>query len=140
MLRHITTSAPVGALSHRVDPDSHPHALDYSSWFLWPTFSFQIYPGNVLNAYIWQALDHRSTRVIRQWFATGSVESEVIESLAEQDLHTTVAEDVRLVEAVQRGLESGGYCPAPLIIDPAGGVNSEHSIRALYRWLEEAMG
>ena len=44
-----------------------------------------------------------------------------IESLAEQDLPTTVAEDVRLVESVQRGLESGGYRPAPLVINPAGG-------------------
>ena len=122
-----------------MDPDSHARALDYASWFLWPTFSFQIYPGNVLNTYIWRAADHRTTRVIRQWFAADGVAPGLIESLAEQDLRTTVAEDVRLVESVQRGLESGGYRPAPLTIDPAGGVNSEHSIRALYEWLGEAM-
>ena len=131
-----------------LDPDAEPmdtwypglaHALDYTSWFLWPTFSFQVYPGNVLNTYIWHAVDHRTTRVIRQWFAPDGVEPELIVSLAEQDLGTTVAEDVRLVESVQRGLESGGYRPAPLIIDPAGGVNSEHSIRVLYEWLGEAM-
>ena len=88
---------------------------------------------------VWQAVDHRTTRVVRQWFASDGLEPGLIESLAEQDLRTTVAEDVRLVESVQRGLESGGYRPAPLIIDPAGGVNSEHSIRALYEWLGEAM-
>ena len=140
VLRHMTKSVPVESLTYRVDPDSHPHALDYASWFLWPTFSFQIYPGNVLNTYLWHAVDHRTTHVIRQWFAADGVEPELIESLAEQDLRTTVAEDVRLVESVQRGLESGGYRPAPLIVDPAGGVNSEHSIRTLYEWLEEAMG
>ena len=139
VLRHVTKSVPVESLTYPVDPDSHPHALGYTSWFLWPTFSFQVYPGNVLNTYVWQAVDHRTTRVIRQWFAADGVEPDLIESLAEQDLRTTVAEDVRLVESVQRGLESGGYRPAPLIIDPAGGVNSEHSIRALHEWLGEAM-
>ncbi|NKC13963.1 MAG: hypothetical protein GKR94_17775 [Gammaproteobacteria bacterium] len=58
---------------------------------------------------------------------------------AAQDLNTTVAEDVRLVESVQRGLESGGYQPGPLIIDPNGGANSEHSIQALYEWRAAAM-
>ena len=139
VLRHVTKSVPLDSLTYRVDPGSHPHALDYTSWFLWPTFSFQIYPGNILNTYVWQAVDQRTTRVVRQWFAAQGVDPELIQSLAEQDLRTTVAEDVRLVESVQRGLESGGYRPAPLVINPKGGVNSEHSIRALHEWLGEAM-
>ena len=140
LVRHITKSVPVDAMSYAVDPDSHPRALDYTSWFLWPTFSFQVYPGNVLNTYLWRVVDHRTTQVIRQWFAPDGIESEMLLGLAEQDLNTTVAEDIRLVESVQRGLESGGSRPAPLVINPAGGVNSEHSIRALYEWLGEAMG
>ena len=100
------------SLTYRVDPDSHPHALDYTSWFLWPaSLSFQVYPGNVLNTYVWQAVDHRTTRVIRQWFAADGVEPELIESLAEQDLHTTVAEDVRLVESARRRLWTRGGFP-----------------------------
>ena len=66
-------------------------------------------------------------------------ESDTLARLAEQDLNTTAAEDVRLVESMQRGLESGGYRPGPLVINPEGGVNSEHSIKALYGWLDEAM-
>ena len=139
MLRHITHSVDADAMSYEVCADAHPRALDYSSWFLWPTFSFQVYPGNVLNTYNWEAIDHRTTRVVRQWFSVDGVESDTLYRLAEQDLNTTVAEDVRLVEAVQRGLESGGYRPGPLIIDPHGGVNSEHSIRALYEWRAEAL-
>lgn len=139
VLRHVTKSVALDALSYPVDPDSHPHALDYTSWFLWPTFSFQIYPGNVLNTYRWDALDHRTTRVTREWFAVDGAASETLTRLADQDLETTVAEDIHLVESVQRGLESGGYRPAPLVINPAGGVNSEHSIAALYEWLDEAM-
>ncbi len=140
LLQHVTRAVAPDAMSYAVDPHAHPHALDYTSWFLWPGFSFQVYPGNVLNTYHWQAMDRRTTRVIRQWFAVDGVESDTLQRLAEQDLTTTVAEDVRLVEAVQRGLESGGYRPAPLIVNPAGGVASEHSIAALYGWLAQALG
>ena len=38
----------------RIDLDANEHAGDYSSWFLWPLFSFQVYPGNVLNTYHWR--------------------------------------------------------------------------------------
>ena len=139
MLRHLTHSVDPEAMTYEVSADAHPRALDYTSWYLWPTFSFQVYPGNVLNTYNWEAIDYRTTRVTRQWFSVDGVESDSLYRLAEQDLNTTVAEDVRLVEAVQRGLESGGYRPGPLIIDPHGGVNSEHSIRALHQWREEAL-
>jgi len=99
-----------------------------------------VYPGNVLNTYDWQVIDHRTTRVVRQWFSGGGVESDTLYRLAEQDMNTNVAEDIRLVESVQRGLESGGYRPGPLIVNPAGGVNSEQSIQSLNGWLSEAMG
>lgn len=124
ILRHLTKSVSMDAMSYDIDADTHPHALDYTSWFLWPTFSFQVYPGNVLNTYIWRIPDHRSTQVMRQWFSVDGVESDTLHRLAEQDLNTTVAEDVRLVESVQRGLESGGYRPGPLMINPRGGVVS----------------
>ena len=140
MLRHVTKSAAVGSMSYDIDAAAHPRALDYRSWFLWPAFSFQVYPGNVLNTYLWRAIDHRSTEVTRQWYSVDGMATDALRRLADQDLSTTVAEDVRLVEAVQRGLESGGYRPAPLVIDPRGGVDSEHSIAALYAWLDEAMG
>ncbi|MEO1780286.1 MAG: SRPBCC family protein, partial [Pseudomonadota bacterium] len=55
------------------------------------------------------------------------------------DRATTVEEDIHLVESVQRGLGSRGYVPGPLVVDPACGVNSEHSIRHLQRWMREAV-
>ena len=139
ILQHVTKSVAPQAMSYPIDITSHPHALDYCSWFLWPSFSFQIYPGNILNTYHWQAVDYRTTRVIRQWFAIDGVESDTLYRLVEQDLRTTVAEDIRLVESVQRGLESGGYEPGPLIINPERGVMSEHSIAELNTWLQQAM-
>jgi len=68
-------------------------------------------------------------------------ESEVIRKLAVQDRETTVEEDVRLVESVQRGMNSRAYSPGPLVIDPSGhGVNSEHALHTLQGWIREAVG
>ena len=65
--------------------------------------------------------------------------SAVVEALARQDLATTVAEDVALVSSVQRGLASRGYTAGPLVIDPAGGIDSEHAIAAIAGWVRKAL-
>ena len=93
------------APTYPIDADANEHATDYSSWFLWPTFSFQVYPGNVLNTYHWRALGVETTLAVRGWYSVDEKPSDIIESLADQDQDTTLAEDVRLVESVQRGLK-----------------------------------
>ena len=139
-LRHQTRAVNLEAMTYPVDPTANAHALDYSSWFLWPGFSFQVYPGNLLNTYHWQPTGTETVTVHRGWYTADGVDSEVVSRLARQDLDTTVAEDLRLVNSVQRGLHSRGYRPGPLLIDPDFGVNSEHSLSALKDWLGEALG
>lgn len=138
-LRHTTECANLDRMTYPIDVAANPHAGDYSSWFLWPGMSFQVYPGNVLNTYYWRPLDVGNVAVYRGWYTVDGEQSTVIDSLAQQDLETTVAEDIRLVESVQRGLASKGYRPGPLVVDPAWGVNSEHSLRALHDWLLTAL-
>jgi len=138
VLRHTTVAANLDRMTYPVDM-SVPHAGDYSSWFLWPTMSFQVYPGNVLNTYRFIPTGVESVTVERGWYTDDNHDAPMIDTLARQDRDTTVAEDIRLVESVQRGLHSRGYRPGPLVIDPAGGVNSEHSIRALNTWIREAL-
>ena len=138
-LRHTTECQNLERMSYPIDLKSNKHAGDYSSWFLWPMFSFQVYPGNVLNTYHWQPLAVDRVRVIRGWYTNSGEESEVIRALARQDRETTVEEDIRLVESVQRGLNSRGYRPGPLVLDPNFGVLSEHSVAALQQWMREAV-
>ena len=138
-LRHTTQCQNLDAMSYPIDLDANEHAGDYSSWFLWPMFSFQVYPGNVLNTYHWRAVDMDHVVVWRGWYTLGGETSEVIAKLAVQDRQTTVEEDIRLVESVQRGLNSRGYRPGPLVLDPKCGLNSEHSIQALQQWMREAV-
>ncbi|MGI9507794.1 MAG: aromatic ring-hydroxylating oxygenase subunit alpha [Geminicoccaceae bacterium] len=138
-LRHTTECQNLDRMSYPVDLGSNPYAGQYSSWFLWPTFSFQVYPGNVLNTYLWRPNAVDKVTVWRGWYTPGGVDSEVIRRLAVQDRATTVEEDISLVESVQRGLASKGYRPGPLVLDPKCGVSSEHSVLALQQWMREAI-
>ena len=140
VLRHTTECSGLEAMSYPIDPGANAHATEYRSWFLWPLFSFQVYPGNVLNTYHWRPAGVGGVTVWRGWYTEDGVDSDVIRRLAVQDRATTVEEDIRLVESVQRGLGSRGYRPGPLVIDPGCGVNSEHSIAVLHGWIREAVG
>ena len=137
-LRHVTECSSLDQLSYTID--SHlPNHDKYSSWFLWPLFSFQVYPGNLLNTYHWRAIDADRVVVWRGWYSIGGYDDETVRRMASQDRATTVEEDIHLVESVQRGLKSRGYVPGPLVVDPGCGVNSEHSIMHLQRWMREAV-
>ncbi len=137
-LRHRTECQNLDRMTYRID-ESVPHADEYSSWFLWPLFSFQVYPGNVLNTYHWCPESVDRVTVWRGWYAADGDDLASVRGLAEQDRETTVHEDIRLVESVQRGLSSRGYFPGPLVLDPCGGVNSEHSVQTLQAWMREAV-
>ncbi|MDJ0859742.1 MAG: aromatic ring-hydroxylating dioxygenase subunit alpha [Dinoroseobacter sp.] len=137
-LRHTTECSSLDQMSYDID-SGYPNNEKYSSWFLWPMFSFQVYPGNLLNTYHWRAVDAEHVVVWRGWYSVGGEDNETVRRMAAQDRATTVEEDITLVESVQRGLKSRGYVPGPLVVDPACGVNSEHSIMHLQRWMREAV-
>ena len=137
-LRHTTECNSMDAMTYDINSGFDKND-QYSSWFLWPMFSFQVYPGNLLNTYHWRAVDADRVVVWRGWYSVGGAENDIVRQMAVQDRETTVAEDIGLVESVQRGLKSRGYVPGPLVVDPKCGVNSEHSILTLQRWMKEAV-
>ncbi len=136
-LRHEADSSP--DQYYQIDLDASPHAARYRSFYLWPLFSFQVYPGPVLNTFCWRPLAADRTLFFRDWYSLDGVESETVRAVAAEDARTTVAEDLDLVRSVQRGLASRGYRPGPLVIDPDMGLNSEHTIAAIKTWYTEAM-
>ena len=113
---------------------------DYGSFFLWPSASIQIYPGGIVNTYHWRPLAVDDTRVHRGWFSNDSEVDPGLKKVIDLDRDTTFAEDLVLVKNVQRGINSIGYTPGPLIIDPDGSIDSELSIAALHTWMREAVG
>lgn len=138
-LRHTTECQNLDQMTYPIDLESNEFAGQYSSWFLWPMMSFQVYPGNVLNTYHWRAVDHENVMLFRGWYSVDGSDSDMLHELAVQDRETTVEEDIGLVESVQRGLNSRGYVPGPLVVDPNCGVRSEHSIEVLQRWMKESL-
>ena len=136
-LRHTTECQNLDSMSYDIR-SGFAHFDEYSSWYLWPLFSFQVYPGNVLNTYHWRANGPDQVTVWRGWYSVNGAEDERIRKLAVQDRQTTVEEDIHLVESVQRGLQSRGYRPGPLVIDPNCGVNSEHPVMHLQSWMRQA--
>lgn len=111
----------------------------YGSFYLFPGFSLQIYPGGMVNSYHWRPLATENTRVYRSWFSLDGEVDAQLRKVIDLDRDTTFAEDLALVKATQRGLHSRGYRPSPLVIAPEGGIDSEHSIAALHTWVEEAL-
>ncbi len=138
-LRHTTECQQLDKMTYPIDLNSNEHAGHYSSWFLWPMFSFQVYPGNILNTYHWRPVNHEQVVLWRGWYTIDGSDADVVHELAVQDRQTTVEEDIHLVESVQQGLKSRGYVPGPLVVDPSGGVNSEHSIKVLQKWMREGV-
>ncbi|MGI9408390.1 MAG: aromatic ring-hydroxylating oxygenase subunit alpha [Hyphomicrobiaceae bacterium] len=138
-LRHTTECQNLEQMTYPIDLDANEHAGDYSSWYLWPLFSFQVYPGNVLNTYHWRPAGPDDVVLCRGWYTVDGVDCDVTHRLAVQDRATTVEEDIHLVESVQRGLKNRGYRPGPLVLDPRCGVNSEHSIQALQQWMRDGV-
>jgi len=139
-LRHTTECQNLDKMTYPIDLRANEHAGDYSSWYLWPLFSFQVYPGNILNTYHWRAIDADNVMLWRGWYSIDGKADSVVKELAVQDRQTTVEEDIGLVESVQRGLNSRGYKPGPLVLDPNSGVDSEHSIASLQQWMRKTDG
>ncbi len=112
---------------------------DYGSFFLWPSTSIQIYPGGVVNTYHWRPLAVDDVRVHRGWYSDDGEVDDTLQKVIDLDRDTTFAEDLELVKNVQRGLNSNGYRPGPLILDPDGGIDNELSISLLHQWLRQAI-
>ncbi len=129
------SSRPTGSQSAWYDVSGS----NYGSFYLWPATSIQIYPGGVVNSYYWRPLAVDDVRVHRGWFSADGTVDDTLQNIIDLDRESTFSEDLALVKSVQRGLQSKGYRPGPLIIDPKGGIESEHSIAHLHQWLREAV-
>ena len=113
---------------------------EYGAFFLWPATGLQVYPGGMVNSYHWQPLAVDRSRIHRHWLGDRDGDDDKVRKVASLDRETTLQEDLDIIRNVQRGLRSRGYRPGPLVLDPAEGINSEHSIAALHSWFLESLG
>ena len=132
-LRHTSQASASGQAWYDVS------GSDYGAFYLWPSTSIQLWPGGVLNGYCWRPLSVEDTEVRRLWYSSDGKVSEQMQKIIDLDRETVFAEDLSLVRSVQRGVNSRGFAPGPLIIDPDGGIDNELSTATLHRWMREAV-
>ncbi len=114
----------------------------YGAFYTFPTSSIQCYPGEVLNTYRWVPLAVNQTLLIREWWFDEAEPTGEQQELIELDWQTTVAEDLDLVISVQRGMQSRGYTPGPLIEHPTrvATTQSEDPVPHLHDLVRTALG
>jgi len=111
----------------------------YGSFFLWPATSIQFYPGGMVNSFTWSPLAVDDVRVFRTFYSNDGEVDETLQKVIDNDRETTFQEDLDIVKQVQRGLNSRGYKPGPLVLNPEGGINNEFPIYKLHQWLRAAV-
>jgi len=111
----------------------HEHMDEYRSWYFWPLASIQCYPGGIVNTYRWIPVSADETIAWREWFLEHPTPSVSEQQLIDLDRDTTFAEDLALLESVQKGMHSRGYRGGPLVLDPGGEVDSEHPVLHIKR-------
>ena len=135
----------IQALHHTSAPSSSDDAWydtsgsDYGSFFLWPASSIQFYPGGVVNSFAWRPLAVDDVRVFRTFYSDDGVVDTTLQTVIDNDRETTFQEDLDIVKEVQRGINSRGYVPGPLVLNPEGGINNERPIQKLHEWLRAAV-
>jgi len=112
---------------------------DYGSFFLWPASSIQFDPGGVINSFAWRPLAVDDVRVFRTFYSDDGEVDETLQKVIDNDRDTTFSEDLEIVRKVQRGINSRGYRPGPLVLNPEGGINDERPIKKLHEWLRAAV-
>lgn len=135
---HKSLCNSLDAMSHQIDRN-RAHAEDYSVLYLWPAFSFQIYPGNLLNTYHWRVPAVDTCTMWRGWYTEHGAPDEAISEIAHRDRTTLIEEDIRLVESVQQGLRNKGFDGGALLVDPEDGLYSEVAIAMVHDWIREAL-
>ena len=113
----------------------------YRSFFVFPASSIQCYPGEVLNTFRWVPLAVDRTLLVREWWFDSDTPTLEQAEIIELDWDYTVSEDFDIMDSVQRGMNSRGYRPGPLIEDPSGvaTVHSEDSVPHLHDLVRAAL-
>ena len=124
----------------RTDPnDRAGPSNEFAGWWLWPNFAMQTHPGNIVNVRQWVAVDVDHTRIFVDWYSLSSKPSEWEKQVFAEHAAGVFAEDIPIVEMVQKGLGSRGYRGGPLMADRDGTVLSEHAVGAIQALWREAM-
>ena len=114
---------------------------DHAVWWLWPNTCLMRYPGrgNFIVMHVIPDGPGRTRETYDFFFETAEVTEAEVEAIAYVD-NVLQAEDIALVESVQRGMASPAFTHGRIVHDPADSGKSEHAVHHFHGLLLEAYG
>jgi len=124
--------------SHFADAGTHENAAydvsnasvtQHAVWWLWPNTCLLRYPGRG-NFMVFQVLPAGPDRTLETWdfyFETAELEGAEVESVRYID-DVLQAQDIAIVESVQRGMATPAFDQGRIVYDPEGSGLSEHGV------------
>ena len=119
------------SLGGKADNDAYDAAdaddPDHSVWWLWPNTCILRFPGSA-NLSVWRMIPTgpETTHEVFDFFLPDAAPGPQASASIEYIDAVLQAEDIAIVESVQRGLHSRGYNQGRFIVDPDRGAVSEH--------------
>ncbi len=102
---------------------------DHAVWWLWPNTCFMRYPGrgNMIVMQIIPAGPERTLETYDFFLETAEPNADELEAIAYLDT-VLQAEDIWLVENIQKGMGTSAFRQGRIVFDPTGSGRSEHAV------------
>jgi len=113
---------------------------EFAAWWLWPNVAFNVFPGcaNIAVLHIMPDGPERSREHFDFYFLDEQATAEQEEAIRYTD-EILQAEDIGLVESVQRGLKSRGYHQGRYVVDKERTDISEHGLHHFHGLVLQAL-
>ena len=111
----------------------------HAVWWLWPNTCLLRYPGRG-NFMVFQVLPAGPDRTLETWdfyLETKDLDEAEVQSVRYVD-EVLQAQDIALVESVQRGMSTPAFDQGRIVYDPAGSGLSEHGVHHFHGLVLEA--
>lgn len=141
---HDIYSSHCGRSSHRASKayqySGDARAQKFGSWLLWPNLSIEVFPGapNV-NIFHHVPMGPEKTRHVFEFYMQSPTPTPEQEDAIRYIDQVLQAEDIVLVESVQRGLHSKGYNQGRFIVDDDRTDKSEHAVHHFHGLVVDAL-
>ena len=141
---HDIYSSHCGRSSHRASKayeySGDVRAQKFGSWLLWPNLSIEVFPGapNV-NIFHHVPIGPEKTRHVFEFYMESGTPTPEQEDAIRYIDEVLQAEDITLVESVQRGLHSKGYNQGRFIVDEGRTDKSEHAVHHFHGLVVDAL-
>ncbi|MFP6744428.1 MAG: SRPBCC family protein, partial [Alphaproteobacteria bacterium] len=114
---------------------------NHSVWWLWPNTCILRFPGSA-NLSVWRMIPTgpETTHEIFDFFMLDSTLDDQSKGAIDYIDNVLQAEDIGVVESVQRGMHSRAYDQGRFIVDPDRGAASEHGVHHFQALVRQHLG